>query len=502
MRPGDDGVGKTGKEVSLQGLMIQSDSGDKPDSDLPLCVDLDGTLVSSDLLIESFFLLLKKNPLIILKIPLWIFQGKARLKEEIAARTNLDIASLPYQSNFLGFLKAEKGRGRQLVLATSASLKFAHQVADHLGIFSNIIASEGSVNLSGKSKRVRLVSEFGEKGFDYAGNGRIDLEVWSSARSAILVNPDPGVRMLAANLCPISHVFDDRKDKAIHYVKALRLHQWLKNLLVFLPLILAHKLWDRVPLEHSLIGFLSFGLCASSVYLLNDLLDLESDRNHPAKRHRPFAAGHLPILHGAMLIPFLLLSAIGVALFLPFSFLIVLGGYYFVTLAYSVGLKRVVILDVLILAGLYTVRILAGVAATGLSPSFWLLAFSLFFFLSLALIKRYSELLVMRRKGQVKAHGRGYHVEDFPVLMALGGASGYLSVLVLAFYLNSTEVQKLYHHPSILWLICPLVLFWVSHMWLITHRGSMHDDPVVFAATDRVSLGIAAACAILFGAAL
>lgn len=482
--------------------MIYLESEEKHKSSIPLCVDLDGTLVSSDLLIESFFLILKKNPLIILKIPFWLFQGKARLKEEVASRTNLNVDSLPYQSNFLAFLKGERERGRQLVLATSASLKFAHQVADHLGIFSNIIASEGSENLSGKRKRARLVSEFGEKGFDYAGNGRVDLDVWFSARKAILVNPDPGVRIQAANLCPISHIFDDRKDKTIHYVKALRLYQWLKNFLIFLPLILAHKLWDIVPLEHSLIAFLSFGLCASSVYVLNDLLDLESDRNHPAKRHRPFAAGHLPILHGTILIPILLISAIGLALFLPFSFLIVMGEYYFVTLAYSMGLKRVVILDVLILAGLYTVRILAGVAATGLSPSFWLLAFSTFFFLSLALIKRYSELLVMKRKGQIKTHGRGYHVEDFPVLMALGGASGYLSVLVLAFYLNSAKVQKLYHHPSILWLACPLVLFWVSHIWLITHRGGMHDDPVVFAATDRVSLGVVVACAILFGAAL
>ena len=490
------------KECPLQRYMIQSDLENKPDSDIPLCVDLDGTLVSSDLLIESFFLLLKKNPLILLKMPLWLFQGKARFKEEIASRVNLDIASLPYQSKFLAFLNAEKGRGRHLVLTTSATLKFAHQVADYLGIFSKVIASEGSVNLSGERKRARLVSEFGEKGFDYAGNGRVDLDVWPSARRAILVNPDRGVYSRVITLCPIAHVFDDRKDRTMPYVKALRLHQWLKNFLILLPMILAHKLLDRVSLEHSLVAFLSFGLCASSVYLLNDLLDLKADRHHPAKRHRPFASGDLPLLHGALLIPILLLSSIAVALFLPLTFLIILGGYYFLTLAYSVGLKRVVILDVLILAGLYTVRILAGSAATGIPPSFWLLAFSTFFFLSLALIKRYSELLVMRRKGEVKTHGRGYHVEDFPVLMSLGGASGYLSVLVLAFYLNSLEVKKLYHHPLILWLICPLVLFWVSHMWLITHRGGMHDDPVVFATTDRISIGVVMLCAILFGAAL
>ena len=472
------------------------------DSALPLCVDLDGTLVSTDLLIESFFALLKKDPWTFMKSPFWLFRGIARFKEEIACRTELDIAFLPFHRKFLDYLKEEHARGRILILATSSHRKFAQQVADHLRLFSDVLATEGEINLTGKRKRESLDSRFGERGFDYAGNGKVDLEVWPSAEHAILVNPDPGVERKAATFCRITHVFDDRKNTHLLYVKALRLHQWLKNLLLFLPLGLSHRLGERSLIGHSLAAFFAFGFCASSVYLLNDLLDLPSDRSHPTKRHRPFASGRLPLLYGTLLIPLLLALAVGVALLLPMSFLLVLAGYFAATLAYSVALKKVVILDVLVLAALYTVRILAGSAATGLTPSFWLLAFSLFFFLSLALIKRYSELLVMRRKGEVKAHGRGYHIEDFPVLTSLGGASGYLSVLVLALYLNSPEVQILYRHPAVLWLICPLILYWISHMWLLTHRGNMHDDPVVFAATDRISLGIAVVSGVLLWMAI
>jgi 4-hydroxybenzoate polyprenyltransferase len=453
----------------------------------PLCVDLDGTLIKTDLLIESCFTFIKQNLLAVFLIPLWLLQGKSRLKQEIAQRVELDVTVLPYQRDFLAYLQEERARGRRLMLVTASPMKFARQVANHLGLFDDIIATEDSLNLSGKHKRERLEAVCEDQGFVYAGNARVDLAIWPYGREAILVNPGRGVHRAASRLARVSRVFDDRTKQLPAYLQALRLHQWLKNILVFVPLLAAHRVNDMSLLIQALVGFLAFGLCASSAYVLNDLLDLAADRHHPRKRKRPFASGQIPVLSGAMLIPMLLAAAFVLGQWLPSEFLVALGIYYALTLAYSLKLKQIVMLDVLVLAGLYTVRIIAGAAAVEVMPSFWLLAFSLFIFLSLAMVKRYSELLVMQRNGQDKAAGRGYHVDDLVMLQSLGAASGYLSVLVLALYINSVKVQILYSRPEFIWLLCPLLLYWISRTWLKAHRGEMHDDPVIFATQDRVS---------------
>lgn len=465
----------------------------------PLCVDLDGTLIHSDLLLESFLLLIKQNPLFLFLVPLWLLGGKARLKAEIASRVQLNGAALPYSEQFLDWLKAQKAQGREIWLCTASDQRMAQAVAQHVGLFDGVLASDGQTNLSGSNKAQQLVQRFGERGFDYCGNERVDLKVWQHARSAIVVNAKPGLEASARACTQVEAVFQPPKSGLRVALKALRVHQWAKNALIFVPLAAAHRLQDTPTLVAGLVAFAAFSLCASSVYLLNDMLDLEADRQHPRKCKRPFAAGTLSLLFGLVAAPALLLISLALALTLPLKFLAVLGAYYLVTLAYSFGLKRLVMIDVLTLAGLYTVRIVAGAAATDIPLSFWLLLFAIFIFLSLAIVKRYAELHAMRKQGQLKASGRGYQVEDLALLQSLGASSGYISILVLALYVNSPDIAVLYSHPKMVWMLCPIMLYWVSRVWMQTYRGHMHDDPLVFALKDRISLltGAAAAAVLL-----
>lgn len=458
-------------------------------SNRPLCVDLDGTLVRTDLLIESFFALLRKKPRIAVLAPLWLWRGKAYLKERIAREVDVDAALLPYHDELVARLSAFHASGRRLVLATASHRKYADAVAAHLRIFDEVLATEGGRNLAGAAKRAALVERYGRRGFDYAGNALPDLLIWSDAAEAVVVNPERGVKAEVEKLGIPTHVLDDRRSTLLLLAKSLRLHQWLKNLLVLVPLVAAHQTGDLRLLFQAVLAFLAFGVTASGAYVLNDLLDLEADRRHPRKCRRPFASGDLPVAYGVALIPLLLLMGVAASwAFLPPFFLVLLVGYYGLTITYSLWAKTRVMVDVLFLAGLYSVRILAGAAAVSVTPSFWLLAFSMFLFLSLALVKRYSELVVMLKEGAAKAAGRGYSVKDLPLLQSLGAASGYLSVLVLALYINSPDVHTLYARPVALWALCPLLLYWISRVWMKTHRGEIDDDPVVFAARDRVSL--------------
>ncbi|MFT3857455.1 MAG: UbiA family prenyltransferase [Aquabacterium sp.] len=462
---------------------------------VPVCVDLDGSLIHSDLLLESFLLLIKRNPLYLLLMPFWLLGGKARLKAEIASRVRLDGSALPYTKPFVSWLKAQKEQGRALWLCTASDIRLAQAVADHCGFFDGVLASDGKRNLSGRNKADELVRRFGEKGFDYCGNHRVDLAVWQRARAAVVVNAGESLIAQARAVAQVDTGFAPMKGGPRAFLKALRVHQWAKNALIFVPVAAAHELQDSLVLGEALLAFLAFSLCASSVYLLNDMLDLEADRQHHSKCKRPFAAGQISLLFGIVTAPLLLLAAILISMVLPLKFLGVLAAYYVVTLAYSFGLKRVVMIDVLTLAGLYTVRIVAGAAATEIPLSFWLLMFSIFIFLSLAIVKRYAELFVMKQQGKLKAKGRGYQVEDLNLLQSLGSSSGYLSILVLALYVNSPEVSLMYHHPKVIWGLVPIMLYWVSRIWMETHRGRMHDDPLVYALKDRISLltGLAAA---------
>lgn len=478
-------------------------TGAKGGESRPLVVDLDGTLIRTDILVESVFALLRRNVLFLLLLPLWLLKGKARLKHEVAARIDMDPGLLPYHDDFLAYLKAAHAEGRELILATAANEKLAAAIASHLGIFHRVVASDASVNLVGKIKLERLQDLLGERGFDYAANAMVDLPLWERAAGVLPVNPERGVKAALERRGGIDRVFDDRAGNLLgRYSKALRLHQWLKNLLIFAPLLAAHRFDDPALIGQALLAFLAFGLCASSVYLLNDLLDLPDDRQHPTKRQRPFAAGTVSIVHGAMLIPGLLVTAFGLASFLPPEFVAVLAFYYAVTLAYSARLKRIAVVDVLTLAGFYTLRILAGAAAVSVVPSFWLLAFSMFLFLNLALVKRYTELSTLQRQGRTGASGRGYSTADAETLSQFGSASAYMTVLVFALYINGETVRELYAHPEIIWLLLPMLLYMVTRIWLLTRRDQLHEDPLVFLIRDRQSRWLAGVGVVLFWLAI
>ena len=454
-------------------------------SDQALCIDLDGTLLRSDLLYESLLALLASNPLYAFLIPFWLLQGKAALKRELAKRVTLDPAILPYDERVLQLLRTTAQRPR--VLCTASDRLLVEPIARHLGLFEEVMASDGSHNLAGRKKADALVQRFGAGKFDYAGNSNVDLLVWKFSGSALVINAPDSLAARAAKVTQVRSHLPAEKGGLMAWIRACRLYQWLKNLLVLVPLLTAHRFMEIGAVADALLAFLAFSLCASGVYLLNDLLDLAPDRQHPRKRTRPFASGNLPLLQGLIVAPLLTLSGFALALLCNVEFALVLVGYYILTLSYSLKLKRVVMIDVVLLAALYTVRIIGGVVAIGGELSFWLLAFSMFTFLSLALLKRYTELESALSSGKEQAIGRGYAVADLPLIQSLGAAAGYIAVMVFALYINSPESLVLYSHPKILWLLCPVLLYWMSRVWVIAHRGEMHDDPIVFAATDRTS---------------
>ncbi len=435
----------------------------------PLVVDLDGTLLKTDLLIESILALVRKHPFYLFALPVWMLHGRAGFKEQVARRVTLDLSTLPWRVDFIDSLRRQRSAGRSLVLATGSDIRMAQAVADYLNLFDTVLASDGTVNLCGEPKRDLLVSRFGENGFDYAADGeRRDLTVWASARKAI-------------------HVKEAAKPGAAGLLKALRPSHWLKNLLVFVPLVAAHRMFRATLFDETLLAFVAFGCCASSGYLFNDLIDLEADRHHPQKRFRPFAAGDLPLSYALIAIPVLLiLGCILGALASPLVLAILLL-YFAMSAGYTLHIKKIAVLDVLFLAGLYTVRIMTGSAAVGIWPSHWLLAFSIFLFFSLSLVKRYGELAIVRRVDGEGAKARAYEVSDGELLAAMGVASGYLAVLVLALYISADKARTLYAHPELLWFLCPLLLYWVSYVWLTAHRGRMPGDPVIFATGDRTS---------------
>ena len=453
----------------------------------PLVVDLDGTLLKTDLFLESLFSLLRQAPLFLFALPFWLAKGRAHLKREIARRTRLDVALLPYCTVLLEYLRVEHGKGRSIVLATASDERLAQQVAEHLKLFDLVLASDGSINLSGERKRERLVGQFGERGFDYVANGSSDIAVWSSARKAIVVNPNPQLLRAVTRVAEVQSVFEDRRANLAEYLNALRPQHWLKNLLVFVPVLAAHRFYESALMERALLAFAAFCCCASSGYLFNDLFDLSADRHHPKKQLRPFASGRLPLSYALAMVPALVVVGCVLAAVVSRLLVGVLLLYFALTLTYSLCIKKVALLDVIVLAGLYTLRIMAGAAAVAIWPSEWLLAFSTFLFLSLALVKRYDELVVMRSVDGDHARARGYEISDAELLASKGTASGYIAVLVLALYITSGAAKALYRRPDFMWFLCPLLLYWVGHMWLVAHRGKMHDDPFVFALRDRTS---------------
>lgn len=475
-----------------------------PIRSLPLVVDLDGTLVCGDTLWEACIKLIAHKPWMLLLMPFWLLQGKAAFKAKVSAQVTLAVETLVYHPDVLDYLTQEKRNGRSLWLATATHRSIAEAVAAQLGIFDGVFASDAHHNLNGRHKAQALVEQFGDKGFVYAGNAWVDLKVWQHAAAAIVVNAGTALANAAAGLCAVETIIAAPASPGlfIKLLRAMRVYQWVKNLLVFAALILSHSIGQTELVMLSVLAFFAFNFAASSIYIINDLVDLEADRIHPLKRHRVFAAGMLPLYWGVILVPLLLLIALALACYINLYFLAAVIAYVVVTTLYSFYLKRFALLDVFSLTSLYTLRIIAGALAIGVAVSYWLLAFSMFIFLSLALAKRYIELDNLRRQTDGKRVTRGYHVDDIAVVGLFGISSGFLSAMVTVLYIHDLQADSLYSQPIWLWAVALAILYWITRMWLLAYRGELHEDPVLFAINDRASYIIMLICAIALFLAL
>ncbi len=467
----------------------------------PLVIDLDGTLIRTDLLWESLFILAKQKPLHLLHLPFWLLQGKSVLKEKLAHLAPPTISLLPYNQEVLALIESAHSEGRDIILATASHHSLAEQIAAHTKLFKKTISTAGRQNMKGAAKLLALRSQIGVA-FDYIGDSLADIPLWKVAGKAYCASKSKFHAFLI-KLFRTDIVFLESAASARSAFRALRPVQWLKNLLVFIPLITSHSMFNPARLAPALLAFVTVCACASGTYLLNDIIDLESDRRHAVKRRRPFAAGELTIPFGLFLSGLLICSSLYIA-FISFdsSFVNALAAYMVLTLVYTFYMKGKKIADVLLLAGLYAIRVIMGGAATGIPISRWLLAFSVFFFYSLALAKRSIEISGMKAAGIEKTHGRDYFSADDHVVLATGIASGYLAVLVFMLFVNDLEhVGRLYSRPDMLFLVAPILLYWITRVWFLTVRGVMDVDPVVFAAKDAVSWfsGVCIAC--LFTAA-
>jgi 4-hydroxybenzoate polyprenyltransferase len=463
-----------------------------PTAGVPLVVDLDGTLIHSDLLWEALVLFLRRHFLQVWRLPFWLLAGKAAFKRRLASCVEPDVAALPYDTALLHWLAAQRARGVRLVLATGSDLRFAERIAAHLGIFERVLATEDDhTNLTSHHKAERLTALYGARGFDYVGNSRADVAVWEACRQPYSVSRTP---FRLAGGAATHGAGTRRRTWGAPLLKGMRPRQWLKNLLVFVPMLSAHRV-DGPTLSASVLAFAAFSLCASSAYLLNDALDAQDDRLHPTKKKRPIAAGTLPLAIALGASPLLALAAVALAAQAGPWLLAAVALYFASTLAYSFVLKRLLMVDVVTLSLLYSMRILGGCAATAIEPSFWLLAFSFFVFLSLAMLKRHSELLNLHRAGKEKTRGRGYLTSDKAPIAMMGVASAFMSTLVFLLYQSSPNVQVLYRHPVLLFPIAPLLVFWLGRLWVLSFRGEVHEDPILHVSRDPVSLAVLGLCA-------
>lgn len=459
-----------------------------PDADVPLCVDLDGTLVRTNTLIESLFGILRDHPWQALKVPVWLMRGLPYAKQQIQSLHRINVERLPYNQDVLDFIHREKSKGRRIILVTASTENVAARVAEHLRCFDEAHGTRANLNLKGQAKARLLTERFGSRGFDYLGDSHADIPVWEQARTPISVNS----ASFKVNGREIEHISDSSHPMRtpVLYAKTMRVHQWVKNVLVAVPLLASHKIFDPRLLMHCIGAMLALSCLASSTYILNDLFDLESDRKHRTKASRPIPSGNVPLSNAIFLALILGILGVLIASRISAGTLALCLLYVVCTISYSMWLKRKLLVDTLMLAALYTLRVLIGGAATEIPISFWLLAFSVFVFFSLAVVKRVIEISAAPA-GSITS-GRGYFSGDMYVLTDLGITSAFVATAVFALYINSNEVQLLYANPKVLWTLCPVILYWFSRIWILAHRGRIHDDPIIFLFKDRISYLLAA----------
>jgi 4-hydroxybenzoate polyprenyltransferase len=467
------------------------------DLERPLCVSLQGTLIRTDIWWEHLIAILRKQPWLVFVAPLWLLGGRKRLESAVESRSTFEAATLPYRAELLQGLRAAHAKGRRIVLLAPGQPRLARLVADHLGVFADVQAEEGSA----EQQRGRLSERLAGVPFDFVGHASAELPLLTAAQRGYVVGAS-GAAASRAQQSSSVQVVSKQPSLARAIFKVLRVHQWSKNALVVVPLVLAPSGHSVHQVVSAFLAALAFSLCASSGYVFNDLIDIEADRAHHTKHRRPFASGALPAAVGPWL--FIALFGLGFAialLALPLPFTGMLAAYFVATMSYSLVLKSKLMLDVVVLAGLYTHRVLSGGVATGVVISEWLLVFSLFMFSSLAFAKRYIELLHSAEKGgQLKS--RGYFAEDRSMVASMGPTAGYIAVLLFCLYIQESDAAStLYRTPVLLWFIVPVLLYWISRVWFLAHRGQMQDDPVKFALTDRRSWACAAIAGLLGAAA-
>lgn len=454
----------------------------------PLVVDLDGTIFFGDVLFEKSATLIISNPREIFRFIRYAANGRAYLKEYLSKKIQLEPSRIPFNQDVINLILDARSKGIPVVLATASNQADANMISEYLGIFDEVLASDQTRNLKGRQKALELISRYGEKSFDYVGDSISDLEVWRHSRHAYTVSKNPILKYRISRMAKLHDLSKSKPSYLSTLLKSLRIHQWVKNLLIFVPLLAVHEFYNVGNLLILFLAFLSFSLAASSIYIVNDLADISHDRDHPTKRNRPIASGHMSIPAAIFTSGVLLALSLFFSFLLPLNFLFSLILYLILTTAYTFVLKKFAIIDVVVLATLYTLRIVAGALAISSVPSFWMLTFSMFLFLSLALMKRYSELFqAVNVNSHDKLGGRGYSPKDLEYVSTLGVSSGLISVLVLLLYINDSEISKLYNSPLLLWLSGPLMLIWIARAWVIAHRGSMQDDPVLFAIKDKQS---------------
>jgi len=455
---------------------------------------MDGTLVRSDTLVELWIRALKKSVWRSLAMLPLMLRSRAQFKAALARFVDINPRALPYDEDLLDYLRVQRSAGRKLVLATASNERVAAAVATHLEVFDDVVASDDHVNMKGAAKARALEERYG-KDFSYAGNDRADLKVWDKASAAVLVGVSRAVRSQVRT--PIEAVFA-RGSRVKALLQAMRPHQWVKNVLVFLPVITANAVLDFGSMYLAGLAFACFSIVASGVYLINDLLDLEADRAHASKRRRALADGRAPLAWALVLGPALVVFGLLAGLFVSATLGAILFLYIILTTAYSVVLKTLPLVDVFTLAGLYTARVVAGGVVTGHVPSIWLLSFSGFLFLSLAFLKRYVELASLRSMGVSDVMRRGYMAVEDIAMFVLGIASAFSAAIVLSLYVELSIGGRSYEHPQLIWGLVPLALFWLCRLWLAAFRGYMLADPIAYAARDWVSHLVAASMGVIY----
>jgi len=451
---------------------------------LPLCVDLDGTLIKADMMFDSIALLIKKNPLYMFIIPFWLMKGKLYLKEQLLKNVKQDINNVPINQEVVDYIINEKKNGRNIILVTASMQFYADEFKEKFYFLDEAIGTKEGVNLVGTAKAEYLKNRFGDKGFDYIGDSRKDLFVWKYAANALIVGNNNEIIAKAKQITNVIKIWEGDKESKISIIyRQLRIYQWVKNVLIFLPALLAHNL-ELATYFNLILSFFSFSFVASSIYIFNDLMDLNSDRNHEIKKNRPIASGKFKISNAFIYSFFLMIFGIILSIFVNINFAIVLLIYIISTFAYSTFLKRIYIIDIITLAVLYTLRLIAGSATSGDAISEWFAAYSLFFFFSMGALKRFTELKNSKKE---KLSGRGYISDDLNIIQTIGISSSLISVLVMVLYINSSTISQLYSNPKFLYLIIPILLHWILRVWILADRSQMNEDPIVFGIKDKSS---------------